>query len=149
MFCFFLPESDSVCFSCKNNLHLNKLTIINMIRADFVHRPSALEMKVKILSGCENTRVTGKTHGPLVVVYWLYPWILWIIKPSFYIYRSDERKSFNTYWWYRNPLKKKLTDLSLHSVNRDDTDHEKLTSHPFHITFIDKKLAAVKVSSYL
>lgn len=43
----------------------------------------------------------------------------------------------------------KLTDLSLHSVNRDDTDHEKLTSHPFHITFIDKKLAALKVSSYL
>lgn len=67
MFWFFLPESDSVCFSCKNNLHLNKLTIINRIRADFVHRPSALEMKVKILSGCENTRVTGKTHGPLVL----------------------------------------------------------------------------------
>lgn len=67
MFWVFLPESDSVCFSCKNNLHLNKLTIINMIRADFVHRPSALEMKVKILSGCENTRVTGKTHGPLVL----------------------------------------------------------------------------------
>lgn len=31
----------------------------------------------------------------------------------------------------------------------DDTDHEKLTSHPFHITFTDKKLAALKVSSYL
>lgn len=44
---------------------------------------------------------------------------------------------------------KEIADLSLHSVNRDDTDHEKLTSHPFHITFIDKKLAAVKVSSYL
>lgn len=38
-----------------------------MIRADFVHRSSALEMKVKILSGCENTRVTDKTHGPLVL----------------------------------------------------------------------------------
>lgn len=38
-----------------------------MIRADFVHRPSALEMKVKILIGCENTRVTDKTHGPLVL----------------------------------------------------------------------------------
>lgn len=38
-----------------------------MIRADFVHRPSALEMKVKKLSGCENTRVTDKTHGPLVL----------------------------------------------------------------------------------
>lgn len=67
MFCFFLPESDSVCFSYENNLHLNKQTIINMIRADFVHRPSALEMKVKILSRCENTRVTDKTHGPLVL----------------------------------------------------------------------------------
>lgn len=64
---FFLPESDSVCFSCENNMHLNKQTIIDMIRADFVHRPSALEMKVKILSGCENPRVTDKTHGPLVL----------------------------------------------------------------------------------
>lgn len=88
-----MPESDSVCFSCENNLHLNKQTIINMIRADFVHRPSALEMKVKILSGCENTRVTDKTHGPLVLSI---DFIL--IKTSFYIYRSDERKSFNTYW---------------------------------------------------
>lgn len=98
-FWVFSPESDSVCFLCKNNLHLNKQTIINMIRADFVHRPSALEMKVKILSGCENTRVTDKTHGPLVLSI---DFILeFFEKHSFYIYRSDERKIFNTYWWYR------------------------------------------------
>lgn len=32
---------------------------------------------------------------------------------------------------------KKINCPSLHSVNRDEPDHEKLTSHPFHITFID------------
>lgn len=50
---------------------------------------------------------------------------------------------------YRNFLKKKLIDLSLYLVNRDDIDYEKLMLYFFYIIFIDKKLVVVKVLLYL